>query len=146
MPKERSFQNYFMSIAKPLNYYRTSLTSGSGYPDITAFHGERHSLIELKDIVLGKRGDKKLAGVFQPSQIPWYLNYFACGGCRLFVAFRITNADATNKRYGLWKLTKDDVLAIDEYYYSKLLEIDSYREYKTLKELIEDIEKWGGEK
>jgi hypothetical protein len=136
---EKSFQNYFMKIAKPLNYYRTSLTSGSGYPDVTGFHGDRYSLVELKHIVLGKRGNKKLSSIFQDTQPPWYLNYFANGGTRLFVAWKVEDFDGSNKRYGLWKLTKHDVLTLDVIHYQDLATYKQYREFSSCKEMVESI-------
>lgn len=138
--QEKQFQSYFMKIAKPLNYHRTSLSSGGGFPDIVGFHGEKHSLVELKDLVLGKRGDRKLSGCFEDSQPPWYINYFKNGGSRLFVAFRIRDYDETNKRYGLWQLTKQTVLDLDTLKYSDLKEKWKYTEYEMCKEMIEAIE------
>jgi len=142
---EKSFQNYWMKIGKPLNHYRIALVNGTGFPDILALHGPKHSLIELKDFALGKRGDKKIAPLFKPSQFPWYIKYFQNGGTRLFVAFRICDHDESNKRYGLWHLTKEQVLHMDDLYYSDLSGDlgGEYKEYSSCKTMIEDIEKWG---
>lgn len=145
MPNEKSFQNYWMKIGKPLNHYRIALINGTGFPDILALHKGKHSVIELKDFALGKKGDKKLASLFKDSQPPWYINYFKNGGSRLFVAFRITDHDDSNKRYGLWQLCKRDVLNIDQLYYSDLTHdaFIQYAEYSSCKEMIMDIESWG---
>ena len=138
---EKQFQNYFMKIAKLYNFYRTSILNGSGYPDVTAFHGERHSLIELKDLVLGKRGDRKLRGLFEETQPPWYIQYFLQGGKRLFVVWRVTEHDGSGKRYGVWKLTKVDTIQLSRnlLYYKGLIN-KQYIECSTVKKLIEIIE------
>lgn len=143
---EKSFQAYFLKVTKDLelNYYRTSLSNGTGYPDITAFHGVRHSVIELKDLILGKRGDKKLRQLFEDSQPPWYLDYLRKGGKRLFIAFRIREHDESGRRYGLLHVDREIVMMLMEnclYYHSLLKNGCPYKEFKTLKELIEEIEK-----
>lgn len=142
MSNEKSFQSYLLSVAKGMNFHRTALTSGAGFPDITAFHGDKHSLIELKDLVLGKRGDKKIGPMFKDSQPAWYVRYFQEGGSRLFVAFRITDHDGSNKRYGLWQLTKKDVLALDTIYYKDLLNYPLYKEFGACKEMVGEIQYW----
>jgi len=137
---EKSFQNNFMKYGKPLNYYRIALINGTGFPDILGIHGPSHSLVELKFMVLGKRGDKKIRPLFKDSQIPWYLNYFMNGGTRLFAAFQIHDWDESNKRYGLWQLRKQDVLNMDEIRYSDLKEgVFLYTEYSSCKDMIEQI-------
>lgn len=143
MTPEKKFQNAFMKIAKPLNYHRTALVNGSGYPDITGFHGEKHSLVEAKFMVLGKRGDHKIRPLFKDSQPSWYVKYFMNGGTRLFVAIKITDWDESNVRYGLWQLTKEQVLYMDDLYYSELRTSADYKEYSSCKEMIMDIETWG---
>ena len=141
---EKSFQNYFMKIAKPMNYHRTSLTNGGGYPDITGFHGSKHSLVELKDLVLGKKGERKLRQYFEDSQPPWYIEYFRRGGKRLFVAFRIRNSEESSKWYGLLQMTPDLVkrLAANELRYSDIMNHYQYREYRQCTEMIKEIEEW----
>jgi len=143
---EKSFQNYFMSIARPLNYYRISLVNGAGFPDIVGFHGEQHSLVELKDLILGKRGDRLLKQYFESTQPPWYLDYFERGGCRLFVAFKIRDSQDSSKWYGLLQLSKEIVLKLirNELKYSDLKNESEYEEYDTCKEMIMDIEGWRG--
>ena len=137
---EKSFQNNFMKHGKPLNYYRIALINGTGFPDILGIHGPSHSLIELKYLVLGKRGDKKIRPLFKDSQPPFYINYFMNGGTRLFVAFQIHDWDESNKRYGLWQLRKQDVLNMDEIRYSDLKEgVFLYTEYSSCKDMIEQI-------
>ena len=144
---EKSFQTYFMTLAEPLNYYRTSLTSGSGYPDVTGFHGDKHSLVELKDIVLGKKGDRLLKQFFEITQPPWYLDYLQKGGTRLFVAWRIRDT-REKKWYGLLHLNKDLVmrLARNELRYSHLKKycLGYYQEYSTCIDMVKDIEHWRG--
>ena len=136
---EKQFQNYFMKVAKPFNFHRTAILNGSGYPDVTAFHGERHSLIELKDLVLGKRGDRKLIGLFEKSQTPFYVSYFQHGGKRLFVAWRVTDWNGSNKRYGVWKLNMHDAMGLSGRYY-KDLSSRNYREFSNCTEMIKAIE------
>ena len=140
--QEKSFQNYFTKLAKPLNYHRTSLSNGSGFPDITGFHGDRHSLVELKDLVLGKRGDRLLKQDFEPSQPPWYADYLKKGGTRLFVAFRIREWDESGKRYGLLKMTTPVLMKLinNELKYTDLNCDDTYHEYVHCKDMIEEIE------
>ena len=139
---EKSFQNYFMKIAKPLNYYRTSLATGSGYPDVTGFHKGRHSLVELKDLELGKRGNKKLRQCFELSQPPWYMTYLRQGGTRLFVAFRIRDAE-DRKWYGLLRMTTCTVrmLAANEYSYRDMRESPNYKEFTSCKDMINNVSK-----
>jgi len=139
MANEKSFQNYFMKIAKPLNYHRIALINGTGFPDILGFHGAKHSLVELKDLQLGKRGDKKIRPLFKDSQPPWYAEYFKDGGSRLFVSWRVTDHDGSNKRYGLWQMRMKDVMEIDQIKYSDL-ENRLYSEYPSCKDMIEIIQ------
>lgn len=146
MSSEKSYQNYWMKIGKPLNHYRISLINGTGFPDILALHGPKYSLVELKYLILGKKGDKKIYPLFKDSQPPWYINYFKNGGSRLFVSFCITEADGEGKRYALWQLTKQQVLDMDALYYSELKEHPLYKEYKSCKEMIMEIEYWGEER
>jgi len=145
MPKsERAFQAYFMQIAKPMNYHRISLTSGSGFPDVAGFHGSRYSLVELKDLILGKRGDRKLRGLFEASQPPWFIQFFKAGGDRLFIAFRIRDFDESNRRYGLWKPTWAEVMDLGNLSYSYLKDVASgYQEFPICKDMIESIEHFG---
>ena len=141
---ERAFQAYFMQIAKPMNYHRIALLSGSGFPDVEGFHGARYSLVELKDLILGKRGDRKLRGLFEASQPPWYIQFFKAGGSRLFIAFRIRDFDESNRRYGLWKPTWDEVMQLGELSYSYLKSAASeYQEFPHCKTMIETIEHFG---
>lgn len=146
MANEKSFQTYFIHIGKPLNYHRIALINGNGFPDIVGFHGAKHSLVELKDLVLGVKGNKKIRPLFKDSQPPWYIRYFQDGGNRLFVSTRITNHDGGDRRYGLWQLTKQIVLDMDDLYYSDLRKMDTYKEYHACKDMVEDIENWGERK
>lgn len=142
--QEKSFQAYFMKLAKPLNYHRISLTNGSGFPDVIGFHGDRHSLVELKDLELGVRGDRKLRQFFEDTQPPWYAEYLAEGGKRLFVSFRIRNAQGA-KWYGLWQIEPISLkgLIANVFTYLDMCAVPKYyQEYKTCKEMIEEIEKW----
>lgn len=142
MANEKAYQNYFMKIAKPLNYHRTALLNGGGFTDTLGIHGEKHSLVELKDFALGKRGDKKIRTLFKDSQPPFYIRYFQNGGLRLFVSFRICDYDGSNKRYGLWQLTKQAVLDMEDLYYSDMVKDPFfwYKEYSSCKEMIEEIQ------
>jgi len=139
---EKSFQNYFMKIAKPLNFYRTSLSTGSGFPDTLGIHGSRHSFVELKDLILGKKGERKLRQYFEDSQPPWYIEYFRRGGKRLFVAMRIRNEE--KKWYGLIQLTPELVMKLvaNDLKYTDLKESCHYKEYHSCKDMVEHIEKW----
>ena len=126
---EKSFQAYFMKTVP--HGYRTSLVNGSGFPDLIMFHGpNNYSLIELKMLLVGPSGNKKLKSLFKQSQGPWYYNYLSKGGDRLFVCFQL------NKGYGLLKVTKAFVHALDHIKYQEMKEMDTYREFSTLKELI----------
>lgn len=138
---EKGFQSYFMSLVKDKNYYRTALTNGTGYPDITADHGDLHSFIELKDIILGKKGDRLLKQCFENSQPPWYIQHIARGGKRLFIVFRIRDWDESNRRYGLWWLTSSSAkaLASNEISYSNLCNF-AFKTFRTLKDLIAALE------
>lgn len=124
---EKSFQAYFMKSVP--HGYRISLTTGGGFPDVLLIHGERHSLVELKVLELGKRGDRKLKGLFKPTQRPWYAGYLAKGGTRLFVVFRL------EKSYGCLYVDRDFLSVFDTVKYSDLSS-HIYFEYSTLKELI----------
>lgn len=141
---EKAFQNYFMKLAKPLNYYRTSLTSGGGFPDVLGIHGEYHSFVELKDMILGKTKDHLLKQFFEPSQPPWYMDYFFNGGKRLFVAWRIRSNQESGKWYGLLRLTPELVLSIvkNELKYSHIKYTDDYEEFDTCIDMIREIEQW----
>jgi len=145
---EKAFQNYFMSVGKALNYHRTSLINGNGYPDITGFHGAKHSLVELKYVELGKKGNKKIRPLFKSSQPPWYIEYFKNGGNRLFVAFKIVDFGGDNKRYALWQLRKQDILDMDDLMYKDLSHDPGfvYKEYTSCKVMIEEIQYWGAER
>lgn len=125
---EKSLQQYFMKTIP--HGYRTSLTTGGGFPDVLLIHGDRHSLVELKVIELGKRGDKKLKGLFKPTQPPWYANYLVKGGTRLFVVFQI------GKRYGILHVGMLFVRELDDLMYSDLKRFH-YTEHNILKELID---------
>lgn len=130
MSSERAFQQYFMTQVP--HGYRTALVSGGGFPDVLMIHGERHSLVELKVIELGKHGDKKLKGLFKPTQPPWFLQYLANGGERLFVVFKIEG-----NGYGILHVSREFITALDTVRYSDLFSYD-YKEYRTLTELVKE--------
>lgn len=151
--QEKSFQNYVMKIGRPLGFYRTSLSTGSGFPDITAFHeNDRYSLIELKDLILGKRGDRLLKQFFEDSQPPWYAEYLQLGRKRLFVAFRVRNSEEASRSYALIQLNMNLVLRLSnnvlkfsdlkhEYgyeEYDKCIDMLKAVEYKSTPEVISD--------
>lgn len=126
---EKAFQSYFMKIVP--HGYRTALISGGGFPDALLIHSDRHSLVELKVLELGQRGNKKLGGLFKPTQPPWYAAYLSKGGTRLFVVLQV------GKRYGILHVDMDFVRALDTLFYSDLPNY-RYTEYETLKGLIDD--------
>jgi hypothetical protein len=126
---EKGFQSYFMKTIP--HGYRTALISGGGFPDALLIHGSLHSLVELKLLELGKKGDKKLKGLFKPTQPPWYANYLSKGGSRLFVVFQV------GKRYGILHVGMAFVRELDDLYYSDLKRFH-YTEHDTLKGLIDD--------
>lgn len=128
MSSEKALQSYFMKTIP--HGYRISLTTGGGFPDILLIHGPLHSLVELKVIKLGKKGDKKLKGLFKTTQPPWYANYLSKGGTRLFVVFQI------GKRYGILHVDMAFVRELDDLMYSDLHRFH-YTEHDTLKELID---------
>jgi hypothetical protein len=112
MTSEKSFQAYFMKSVP--HGYRTALISGSGFPDCLLIHGDRHSLVELKILPIGPSGDKKLKGLFKPTQPPWYIDYLHSGGKRLYVVFKLEST------YGILHVDKSFVLNIDKVKYSDL--------------------------
>lgn len=125
---EKSFQSYFLKTVP--HGYRTALLTGGGFPDVLLIHRDRHSLVELKVLELGKRGNKKLKGLFKPTQLPWYANYLSKGGTRLFVVFKI------GSRYGILHVDWGIVRGLEELHYSDLEEFN-YKEFETLKGLID---------
>jgi len=125
---EKSFQSYFMRTIR--HGYRISLTTGGGFPDVLLIHGSLHSLVELKVLELGKQGDKKLSGLFKPTQPPWYMDYLSKGGQRLYVVLKLESG------YGVIMVTMDFVRQLDLLYYSDLPKF-LYTEHKTLKELVD---------
>lgn len=127
---EKSFQSYFMRQVH--HGYRTALISGGGFPDVLLIHGDRHSLVELKLLKLGKSGDKKLSSLFQKTQAPWYAEYLHKGGQRLFVVFRL------EKSYGILRVTPEFVRAMGVVRYRELKDRYDYKEFDTLKELISE--------
>jgi len=129
MANEKMFQKYF--LRKAGHGYRISLTTGGGFPDVLLIHGDRHSLVELKMIEIGPSGDKKIGGIFKATQPPWYMNYLANGGTRLFVVFHL------NSTYGVVHVDRDFVMAIDSMRYSDLPKF-KYKEFDKLTDLIEE--------
>ena len=131
MANEKSFQTYFMKILP--HGYRTSLVNGSGFPDILAIRREEHFLIELKMLHIGVSGNKKLKGLFQPTQIPWYYRYLKEGGTRLYVMFRLED------NYGLLHVSKEFCKNINTLKYLDMVkDWANYTEYKSLKELVDE--------
>ena len=136
MASEKSFQQYFMKTIP--HGYRISLIQGGGFPDCLLIHGDRHSLVELKLLEIGPSGDKKLKGLFKQSQPPWYLNYLAKGGTRLFVVFKIVFSD-TVCSYGVLHVQTRFIRDLDDIRYRELFDHD-YVERATVKEVIYEIE------
>lgn len=128
---ERSFQTYFMKQCP--HGYRTALVNGSGFPDVLMINGGYHCLVELKILEIGKSGNKKLASVFQKTQIPWYMNYKKKKGENLWVVFKL------NKGYGVLFVTEEFCRDIPKLYYKDLVESDKYVFYlvKTVKEIMD---------
>lgn len=127
--REKAFQAYFMK--KIPHGYRTSLTSGGGFPDVLLIDEDKYSLAELKILDLTKAGDKKLSALFRDSQYPWYWNYLAKGGTRLFIVFKLENG------YGVLKVTKEFLMEFDVVKYSDLSQF-GYKEYDRLGDLIDE--------
>ena len=113
--------------------YRTSLVNGGGFPDILAIRNREHFFIELKMLLLGVTGNKKLKGLFKPSQVPWYFQYLKKGGESLYVMFKL------HKTYGLLKVNEDFCRDIGILNYLDMKDgyKYQYKEYSTLKELID---------
>lgn len=139
MTAEKTFQNYFIKTCN--HAYRTSLTSGSGFTDTLVIGIDGYArFVELKILVLGKKGDKKLGSTFQLTQPAWYLSFLTGKGSRphrgknLFVAFQI------GTKYGLLKVTKDFVMSVDALYYSDMKKMEEYKEFSSIKELVKEIE------
>lgn len=133
MSSEKQFQDHFM---KNCNHaYRTALTSGSGFPDCVVIGRDGYArFVELKILVLGKRGDKKLGNTFQLTQPAWFVKFLANKGKNLFVAFQI------DKTYGLLRVTKDFAMSVDALYYSDMKKMDEYTEYPHVKDMIKELE------
>ena len=130
---EKSFQNYFMKIAP--HAYRTSLTSGSGFPDLIMIHeNDTVSLVELKLLQVGPSGDKKLKSLFKVSQTPWYRNFIFKGGRRVFVAFKL------NSGYGLLRVTVEFIANWGTIKYSQMKQMGCYDEFDNLRSLIKALE------
>ncbi len=127
---ETNFQAYFLKQVR--HGYRTALISGGGFPDCLLIHEDLHSFVELKLLPIGPSGDRKLRPLFKDTQPPWYMEYLAKNGERLYVLFRL------EKKYGLLHVTKEFVRAIEVVRYRELSERYEYEEFKTLKELISD--------
>jgi hypothetical protein len=136
MSNEKAFQSYFMKVVD--HGYRTALLTGGGFPDVLLIHGDRHSLVELKVLEIGPSGNRKIKGLFKPTQPPWYLDYLYKGGTRLFVVTKVTQDG--NSRYGLLPVTKSFCLSLGALKYSHLKDY-GYKEYKTLKELVSELSK-----
>ena len=133
MTTEKVFQNYFLKHCTL--GYRTSLSSGSGFPDCIVMGRDGYArFVELKELKLGKRGDKKLGNTFQLTQPSWYLKFLVNKGKNLFVAFQI------DKTYGLLRVTRDFVMGIDALYYSDMVKSEHYKEFTSVKELIKELE------
>lgn len=133
MTSEKSFQSYLLKQVP--HGYRTALTTGGGFPDCLLIHGDRHSLVELKVLEIGPSGNKKLSGLFKKTQPPWYWQYLAKGGTRLFVVFRI---GGTHDAYGILQVSYDFLRGLDTMTYLNMKNCPTYREYENLKELISD--------
>lgn len=118
-------------MANVAHGYRTGI--GAGFPDCVLIRGDRHSLVELKLLEVGPTGDKKLSGLFKAAQPPWYMGYLSKGGTRLFVVFKL------NKGYGLLHVSEEFVRHLGTARYSQLPQFD-YREFKTLKNVLEALE------
>ena len=130
MASETSFKAYFMKIVE--HGYRTALVTGSGFPDCLLIHEDRHSFVELKVLEVGPSSDKKLKGLFKKTQPPWYMNYLAKGGTRLFILFKLNRG-----YYGILHVNKEFVRDLDSLHYSDLPGY-YYAEYASLKNLIKE--------
>lgn len=131
MASEKSFQAYFMKQVP--HGYRISLIAGGGFPDVLLVHGDRHSLVELKLLEVGPSGDKKLLGLFKQSQPPWYINYLAKGGTRLFIVFKL------KRGYGVLHVNKEFIRDLDKLRYSDLWDQKyNYQGYLILSQLIKE--------
>jgi len=133
MANEKTFQTYFMKLLP--HGYRTSLVNGSGFPDCLAIRREEHFMVELKMLNIGPSGNKMLRGLYKPSQLPWHLDYLYKGGTRLYTIFKLDG------KYGIihenMGYIKDVVAGLK---YLDMWNIPSpytYREYKSLKELVD---------
>jgi len=133
MTSEKTFQSYFLKHCH--HAYRTSLTSGSGFPDCVVMGRDGYArFVELKVLTLGARGDKKLGGTFQLTQPAWFLKFLVGKGKNLFVAFQI------DKTYGLLKVTKEFVMNIDVLKYKEMIRYYDYKEFTCIKDLIKELE------
>lgn len=128
MTKEKSFEAYF---AKQCPSYRMALINGGGFPDRLIINERGHFLVELKVLKIGPSGDKMLRGCYQPTQMPWHLDYLVNKkGKSLYTLFKLDG------KYGIVNESEEYCLAVlNGLKYSGLKDFD-YKEYKVLKELI----------
>lgn len=130
---EKNFQSYFFRTVP--HGYRTALTTGGGFPDGILIHGDRHSMVELKIIEIGPSGNKKIKGLFKKTQPPWYWQYLAKGGTRLYVVFRI---GGLKDAYGVLRVTNDFLRSIDTIDYKGLCQMPEYTEHDNLTDLLKE--------
>ena len=127
---EKTLQNYFMKLLP--HGYRTSLVNGGGFPDVLIIREEKHALIELKVLKLGPTGNKMIRGLYKKSQMPWHMQYFNRKGLELYTVFKLSNS------YGVIKESKEYVRAVVKgLTYKQMKEEYDYKEYKTLKEVVD---------
>jgi hypothetical protein len=134
MTSEANFMSYFLKQVP--HGYRTEVIGNPGFPDCLLISGTEHYFVELKILKIGPSGDRKLRSVFKKTQRPWYHQYLAKGGCRLFVVFHLGD------RYGILRITQAFLDAFDVVRYRELKDRYIYKEYGILKELI--LDNFGG--
>lgn len=128
LTSEKSFEHYFAKICKS---YRMALVNNGGFPDRLILRGDKHFLVELKVLTLGKSGDKMLRGCYQPTQMPWHLDYLIDGGTSLYTLFKL------EKKYCIIHETKEYCLAVlNGLKYKEMKERFTCEEYENLTELI----------
>jgi hypothetical protein len=135
MTPEKKFQNYFMKL---VNGYRTALVTGGGFPDTLLILEEKHFLVELKVLKIGPSGDKMLRGCYTEAQMPWHLDYLQNKkGKSLYTVFKIIEVSQDSIKYGVVLEDEEYCMAVLNSLKYKGLRDFMYKEYKTLKELIE---------
>jgi len=84
---EKRFEDKLLQALRDSGFFaiHPNIMNAPGFPDILAIHGKTVSLIEVKTI---EKMESLIHKSFQPTQLPFYLNFFRSGGSRcVWIAF-----------------------------------------------------------